>query len=304
MINNVLSDLPFSRIFNKDGRDVTNERIPVSVLGIDAAWKPNNPSGVALIHKRPEEKWEFVALAPSYDSFIKIADSIPVPWDQTPKDGVLNPELLVESAMNILGGLPVSVISADLPTSKSQIYGRREADNAISRKFGAKGCGTHSPIPGNLLETSRQMQEFIEGPLFKLAINNADTPTIHSGMVIETYPHPALLCLLQLDYRCPYKVGNSLRYYPGTTIEQRGNFILQTFRCIKEGLDGEIQGIPDFLPPSFIGPLNHLKRYEDALDALICAWVGARYIEGGATPYGDDTAAIWIPHGRSSPLSS
>lgn len=41
--------------------------------------------------------------------------------------------------------------------------------------------------------------------------------------------------------------------------------------------------------------LATLKRYEDALDALICCWVGTLYAEGNARPLGDDTAAIWCP---------
>jgi predicted RNase H-like nuclease len=38
-----------------------------------------------------------------------------------------------------------------------------------------------------------------------------------------------------------------------------------------------------------------LKRYEDSLDALVCSWVGAKYLLGEAEPYGDGTAAIWVP---------
>ncbi len=38
-----------------------------------------------------------------------------------------------------------------------------------------------------------------------------------------------------------------------------------------------------------------LKRWEDTLDALVCARVGVEYVEGRATVYGDGTAAIWCP---------
>ena len=38
-----------------------------------------------------------------------------------------------------------------------------------------------------------------------------------------------------------------------------------------------------------------LKRYEDAIDALICCWVGTLYAKGNAKPLGDDTEAIWCP---------
>ena len=42
-------------------------------------------------------------------------------------------------------------------------------------------------------------------------------------------------------------------------------------------------------------PLAQLKPYEDSLDALICAWVGALYIDGAARALGDAESAIWIP---------
>ncbi|MCA1794352.1 MAG: hypothetical protein LC660_10880 [Desulfobacteraceae bacterium] len=41
--------------------------------------------------------------------------------------------------------------------------------------------------------------------------------------------------------------------------------------------------------------LSFLKRYEDTLDALICAWVGVQFIANETIPLGDSTAAIWCP---------
>ena len=38
------------------------------------------------------------------------------------------------------------------------------------------------------------------------------------------------------------------------------------------------------------------KQREDALDALICAWVGACMVDHEALGCGDDDAAIWIPY--------
>ena len=39
--------------------------------------------------------------------------------------------------------------------------------------------------------------------------------------------------------------------------------------------------------------LRASKRYEDALDAVVCAWIGREFLAGRAKPYGDDTAAVW-----------
>lgn len=42
-------------------------------------------------------------------------------------------------------------------------------------------------------------------------------------------------------------------------------------------------------------PFARLKRHEDALDALICAWVGVQYLAGSIRAFGDEDAAIWTP---------
>jgi len=39
----------------------------------------------------------------------------------------------------------------------------------------------------------------------------------------------------------------------------------------------------------------NFKRYEDALDALVCTWVGVEHLEVNTVPLGDETAAIWCP---------
>jgi hypothetical protein len=40
------------------------------------------------------------------------------------------------------------------------------------------------------------------------------------------------------------------------------------------------------------------KRYKDALDALVCAWLGTCFVEGTVDAFGDEKAAIFCP--RSS----
>jgi len=53
--------------------------------------------------------------------------------------------------------------------------------------------------------------------------------------------------------------------------------------------------IPVTLPTAGNCLLLDLKRYEDALDALVSAWVGVEYIEQRAVAFGDARAAIWCP---------
>lgn len=114
--------------------------------------------------------------------------------------------------------------------------------------------------------------------------------------MVEVYPHPALLTLTGASYRLPYKVSRRRRYWPEVSPAERKAKLLDQFEKILVALKAEIHDIPIELPePADVISISGLKRYEDALDALVCAWVGAKYLEGEATRYGDDTAAIWVP---------
>ena len=72
--------------------------------------------------------------------------------------------------------------------------------------------------------------------------------------------------------------------------------LLSQFADIYAAVGNEIEGVSLALPTAATVPsLSSLKRYEDALDALVCGWVDAQYAQGNAIPYGDATAAVWVP---------
>ena len=268
----------------------------VSILGIDAAWASTKPSGVALIRTSPDDgRWEYVAVAPSYDAFIRTAPGNDVLWDERPKAGCPEPKNLLEAASQLLGGERVTVVSVDMPMSTAPITGRREADNLVSKEFGGNGCGTYSPDANRPGEISERLLNEIIDLGYKLAVDRSNA-TDRVNSVIEVYPHPALLRLLDRDFRVPYRVSRTLKYPRGLSLRERANRLVAEFQNIYAGLAQEISGIPAFLPNyPYGGTLTSLMRYEDALDALVCAWVGARYFEGSAIAYGDANAAIWVP---------
>ena len=255
-----------------------------AVLGIDPAWSEKNPSGVALICRDPGKPWKFVAAAPSYGAFIDQAHGGQVREEEKPEGGAPQPDELLKAAELLLDGYRVSVVSVDMPLSKVRITGRRAADNAVSREFGGRGCSTHSPNSTTPGQISRTVSEGLEARSYPLEVSE-----VRENVTIEVYPHPALLTLLKREYRVPYKVGKR-------PLREAGCIIAE-FKAIAEGLSKEIKGIPDCLPDrsAYQGTKEALKRYEDTLDALVCAWVGATYLEGRAKPFGDDTAAIWVP---------
>ena len=277
-----------------------------AILGIDAAWTPDNPSGVALLRRlQPELDWQCIALAPSYEAFICLAEedgadwAEPNRWQGPVRGGAPEPDRLLEAAQQLLDDEPVSVVSVDMPMAHVRIMGRRECDNAVSRQFGAMGCSTHSPTPERPGEISVQMTAGLKALDYQLEVgipHEGEVATPHEDTVIEVYPHPALLTLLHRGFRVPYKVSKSSKYWPKMPKQMRAEHLFEEFQAIYAGLAGALNGLPlEFLPAPPYPSLNFLKRYEDALDALVCAWVGSRYLDGQANHYGDDQAAIWIP---------
>jgi predicted RNase H-like nuclease len=264
-----------------------------AILGIDAAWTAGRPSGVALLQQRGE-RWRCVALAPSYAQFEGLAAGKAVDWRAQPPRSVPDLTALLSVSQQLLEGEPVQVIAVDMPLSLEPIGGRRAADAAVSRAFGAQGCAVHSPSaerPGTLADRLRAEAARVGYPLATAATLAGQTPAL-----LEVYPHPALLRLLGARYRLPYKVANRRKYWPDATPEERIARVLQQLDEIRCALQREIDGVPLDVPSlADITSAASLKTIEDALDALICGWVGIRCLAGRCRAYGDDTAAIWIP---------
>ncbi len=266
-----------------------------AILGIDAAWTTGQPSGVSLV-ANTGAGWQCKAVAPSYQQFIDLGQGIPVNWAAQPAGGGLVVVDVLAAASILLAGAAVDVIAIDMPLATVPIVGRRQADSAISKTFGGRGCGTHTPNsnrPGPL-GSGILMRAAAAG--YPLATTMTPPGTVPA--IIEVYPHPALLSLVGAQYRVPYKVSRSHKYWPGLPISARQTRLVRKWRAIRRVMTNSIG--PTGLPlPSIAKAAGYssarLKRFEDALDAVICSWVGIQYLQGHCTPYGDPTAAIWTP---------
>ena len=114
-----------------------------------------------------------------------------------------------------------------------------------------------------------------------------------------------MLVLLDREYRVPYKVSKSRKYWPQATVEERIRKLLGEFTSIERALNRALRETHIPLPsPSEVQKLRQLKRYEDVLDALISAWVGTQYVDGRSNAYGDAKAAIWVPSKHQAPQAS
>lgn len=263
----------------------------VAILGIDAAWTEHEPSGVALLAGEGD-RWTCVAVAPSYQSFIGLARGVPVDWRGRIRASDVPPVDDLVGAATQMAGSQVQIVAVDMPMSLAAISGRRPADDLVSREFGNRHCSAHSPgtkRPGSL---GARLTADLKRLGFSLA--TASVPLPAGRTLLEVYPHTALLSLLEAERRVAYKVSKSSRLWPKQPITARIAELLKVFRTIQSRLDCELGRLP-FDIPATAASLSALKPYEDALDAVVSAWMATRYLQGQATPLGDEQAAVWVP---------
>ena len=259
-----------------------------AVLGIDAAWTLRQPSGVALIAEAPTG-WRLVSSASSYQRFLALGDKDLVP-ELRPAGSPPDVGAILKSA-SAQCGQPVDLIAIDMPLAHHEIVSRRESDNAVSRAYGARGCGTHTPSASRPGRISDELKASFAEAGYRLQTDNLATPGL-----IEVYPHPALVELAAAPWRLPYKARKIRSYWPTLTPPQRRERLYQQWREIVFLLDREIAGVEAALARLDAAANGlALKAYEDALDAIVCAWVGVCALEGRATPLGNELSAIWVP---------
>jgi predicted RNase H-like nuclease len=203
------------------------------VLGIDAAWTAKEPSGVALLAGSPGE-WQCVTVTPSYDSFLSLAEGVPVDWAARAKGAIPEASRLIVSAERLLGGGKIAVVTVDMPLATVPITGRRAADSAISKVYGGRGAAVHSPSAERPGIISDQLSKDFAAAGFPLATST--TPVGTPNRLVEVYPHPALITLTGASYRLPYKVSKSRRYWPSSSPGERISNLLAQFEEILTAL--------------------------------------------------------------------
>ncbi|MBY5462091.1 DUF429 domain-containing protein [Rhizobium leguminosarum] len=263
-----------------------------SVLGIDAAWTTREPSGVALIAD-DGSGWRLVDVAASYAAFLQpppATNPILRHRGSTPDAAAI-----LEAACTKIC-TSVEVVAIDMPLAMTPIVGRRRADDLISAAYGSRHASTHTPSvtrPGKL---SDELRIGFHSAGYPLAVSK---PT--GRALIEVYPHPALIELAAAERRLPYKISKIAKYWPDVASAVQRENLLEVWRQIISLLDNQIHGIAEALPlPHITARGYEMKAFEDCLDAIVCAWVGACVLDGHATTFGDEVAAIWVPDGIAS----
>ena len=160
---------------------------------------------------------ELPAIAPSYEAFIDQESGRSWDPEQKATGNAPDPATLLQTSKQ-LAGTEVSNVSVDMPLVMTPDTSQRAADAAISSRFGPKGCTFHSLLaerPGGIADQLRADFAALGNDLHT---NDSDQ---RASALIESYPHVALLALLKRNYRVPYKVSRSGKYWKAHQLSRR-----------------------------------------------------------------------------------
>ena len=203
--------------------------------------------------------------------------------------------------LSLIGGRGDQVVAGvDAPL---MISTERQAERLIGRAFGKYKASAHSATPAYL-----RRQEMMAGPELGQALSehrfSLDPGPLLSGSAISTalevYPHAAHVRLFGLDERIPYKAkkGRNVAYRREQLKIYQGH-LRSLLRVQWVALLG-LREVQELLQPSATDARGKaLKRLEDMLDAVTCAYVAyraARRGHEGIEMLGDyRTGAVAVP---------
>jgi len=269
------------------------------ILGVDAAWSAGNPSGVALVEWKAGEKPRLLLAARSYEEYCKAEPGQAIEWN-----------VRVTGSIPVFGRIlkktqqeyqrKIEIIALDLPLSPEPMLARRTCDNLVSSLYGKRGAAVHSPTDEQLSRISGKVFDQLTRRGYDLNLT-APAELPQRGLFMEVYPHIAIIELLQLPYRLPYKVHKRSTYWKNATAPERLRNICGSLEALRLAIAENMAGVTELLPPisEVIDEagcaVNVLKGYEDTLDAVVCGWMGYKYACGEAVGYGDHKGMIWGP---------
>lgn len=260
-----------------------------AVLGIDAAWTLSEPSGVALWQLK-DERWQCLRVAPSYAAFCGGR----IDWGSPIFGGPISVPAILEKCRGLLDGKTPDVVAASIPLGVTPISGRRACDTVINKLFSCCKCTIHAPTPQQPGAVAVRLHQGFKTARYRLATAPGLAP---AAALLEVYPHVAMLGLMASAERVPYKAFNTKTYWPQLPAAARRRRLVEEWRTILNQLGQHADAIDVPLPQNpekwkFL----RLKRFEDAIDALVCAWMAVQYLNGSARRMGANSlAAIWIP---------
>ena len=245
-----------------------------SFIGIDLAWSDRNPSGVAVIRNG-----RLVACSGGLGKMSEIVEFIGIHLSR--RSG--------------------SVVAVDAPLRVPNETGIRQCDRALSADWQRYQAGAY-PANRRLLERDGVVRgEALTAALserFKFYESDVIPRRTMGRLVCEVYPHPALVSLFGLERTLKYKRGR------GRSFEERWSEFVRYRKLLRKlrKADPPLRRTRRILKSTEVYGLrgSALQAYEDALDAITCAYIASylwRHGPRAATRYGSlEEGHILVPH--------
>lgn len=164
-----------------------------------------------------------------------------------------------------------TVVAIDAPLIVTNATGSRECELEVGRRFGRFHASCHSNNLGRTPQPAGVRLVEALGPLgFQHDFDIATAGHRPGRWPFEVYPHPAMVVLFELEQIIKYKKGSVARKRSGLEELRRH---LQGLTIGSRGLVGTPE-LHALLSQSLMDLRGDaLKRYEDTLDALFCAYL-------------------------------
>lgn len=239
----------------------------MNVIGIDLAWQSAKNTSAAAIGYLGDGRLSIHELKEDLDS--------------------------IEAILGFFDAYPdVRGIAIDAPLIINNAVGQRSCERQLSRAYGARKASCH---PSNL-------GLYPEPPSVELANALATRGFAHLGRPeqshwqIECYPHPAIMEIFGLKERHQYKKGNAAQKREGQISLAKLLQRLAKSPVLKLHVDERLSG---YLSATEILSKRGraLKKNEDALDAIVCAYIAGLYALGAPGAVFGDVAEgyIYVP---------
>ena len=164
-----------------------------------------------------------------------------------------------------------TVVAVDAPLIVNNTTGSRECELEIGRRFGRFQASCHSNnLTRNPQPAGVRLVEALAPLGFRHDFDIARVRQRKGQWLFEVYPHPAMVVLFRLKRIIRYKKGTVAQRRRGLRVLQRH---LRTLTEGSGGLIGTLE-LQDLLSQNLLDLRGKaLKRYEDTLDALFCAYL-------------------------------
>jgi predicted RNase H-like nuclease len=179
---------------------------------------------------------------------------------------------------------PTTIVAVDAPLVVPNLSGQRPAERLVATLFGAAGGSAHS--------ANRSRPNFVDGgrgARLARTLGLSVDPAAPLPVMIEVYPHPALIALFGLDRVLAYKGKAGRELGDRRTVFRVLLDYLETLGEADPALD--VTTAPRW--PSIRSEVAtaerqvDLDRLEDEIDAYVCAYVGLHRLR-----WGDERSAV------------